>query len=1426
MTLTPRSQPQTPSRTGPDPRQQSPDRFGSSPPFETSRPLPQPPSPERPSSPSHPITTASALSRSGTLSWQNKGLSRGFGSVRGRPSPASRNPVRTQPEALRSTSPDRPEPEMSRKDIAASLSSRDPAWFRQTQDRSIGSAAYRKTSSQESDGNALSQSGMQLPGMSSRNVEARPVSPLPQPSNHIARQAPTRDVNLDGHNVLSTVRTPQLAPAAPVLMDANDSKPSDAHDVADAESMLSRSGSILGSGRPPSPTKGLGGFVQSAMMRRSDSVSKRWSVQANSGLKRGDSIASNRPMFSPPTTSTSTLGHARTLSRDPRMTRDGTSSPLSGSRPSSSHAPASGDISSTWQDQMTPQASSSPQTRPGNSSPTLPDQRPVTPPTMEPALSRSPSKTLDPRRWSPTKASWLESALSKPESPRPAPSKPDAPAWKLDMQRSKSQKDLQESPARPTSTFDPVSTGGLLRSPPPGGANKPPPLFGETLPQTKQPSLENAQSDSKTVAAPKKEERAQPSSPIVQNRQVDTAQQETPIPEPEAVKVVHSPVAPKVQTKSFSEPKLDFRSSLDKQPPALKPKPQTPPKTDFRAGLKSRQPASTDSGAAEPEFKAMFGKLKRTQTQNYKAPDVLKDNITRGKAGLSVTGGPQQTKRVDEFKESILQKKEDMKQGTGTVHKRNESDAQDKPTPDLPEALARRKTLHKAKPSTDTTTFPSTLSSRPPPEKPQVKPQALLARPSEPKPEPEPMSIPKKELEPKIPVIDNVTTKQEDKSASIVPGTKPAVLKQFSQPAKSSPKEPPRSPSPTKDNMSAKLAARLNPALANLITRGGSPKPHEGKPLSDISSNSIESRKVVQDHPEEGSGSLQHMTKARARGPKRRAPKAEAKNENEIPKPATVSIPATTEPTQGSTQVATRPDWKPKLEESSKFPNLNGSPQKAPSKPDTLPRSSPAISDVTKTTAYVDSPTPKADNLENKTRPVVASKSPELRRVSNRGPTEERPSSRPSTAGKPFDIATDETSQTKQSADFPPKDLHKPAPRALPLTPSKSKMNSPPKSADSASFESQASKVKPKPAGLGLNFADKAKKAVAADVLTPPSDSDMPSSNRTFAPVARAQQASSVTRIVQTFFGTLPNSTDRGEFDTEAFLKAQVNEVLRCKTLNHQIWEVQGDGKRIALPPGQEHILYEESMYISVHTFESDKGSKTTEAYLWAGDSVSDAAIEDAQLFYRKVARENGAKPEVVRQGMENSKFFSALGGIVIIRKSKSSALYMLCGRRHAGHVAFDEVEMSAANLCSGFPYLISAKFGKLYLWKGQGSGVDEISAAKLISMDLSLTGEIEEISEGSESAPFWESFSDPKAFKPSEMWSVRSIDQQKGFPCRLYRVEPERPKSSGGFWGLRSSSPPKSTNKMALQEISPFTQKDLDANSVHILDAYANIYV
>lgn len=276
-----------------------------------------------------------------------------------------------------------------------------------------------------------------------------------------------------------------------------------------------------------------------------------------------------------------------------------------------------------------------------------------------------------------------------------------------------------------------------------------------------------------------------------------------------------------------------------------------------------------------------------------------------------------------------------------------------------------------------------------------------------------------------------------------------------------------------------------------------------------------------------------------------------------------------------------------------------------------------------------------------------------------------------------------------------------------------------------------------------------------------------------------------------------------------------------------QIWEITGGGKQQTMPPQQEHILFEECMYLCVHHFETSAGSKLSEAYLWCGDAVSEAAVEDAQLFCRRTARENAAKLEVLKQGKESSNFFQALGGILIVRRSKAASLYMLCGRRHLGHIAFDEVDMSAACLCPGFSFLISAKFGKLYLWKGRGACADEVGCARLIGMDLGLTGEMEEVVEGEEPASFWEALSS-KPGKDTTKWNPHwaTRETHRGFPSRLYRIEQEQPRGIANLWGFRAASPPKAPPKLILEEITPYSQKDLEAGHVYILDSYSNIHV
>ncbi|KAK2066593.1 hypothetical protein P8C59_000398 [Phyllachora maydis] len=95
---------------------------------------------------------------------------------------------------------------------------------------------------------------------------------------------------------------------------------------------------------------------------------------------------------------------------------------------------------------------------------------------------------------------------------------------------------------------------------------------------------------------------------------------------------------------------------------ATKANQDTPPKNDFRTNLKPRAPPpDSGNGQSKDELKNVLGSLRRTRTQNYVAPDTLKSNILQGKSALSLTGGPKKTERVDELKEAILKKKDDIK---------------------------------------------------------------------------------------------------------------------------------------------------------------------------------------------------------------------------------------------------------------------------------------------------------------------------------------------------------------------------------------------------------------------------------------------------------------------------------------------------------------------------------------------------------------------------------------------------------------------------------------------------------------------------------------------------------------------------------------------------------------------------------------------
>ncbi|RPB06167.1 hypothetical protein L873DRAFT_1851083, partial [Choiromyces venosus 120613-1] len=179
-----------------------------------------------------------------------------------------------------------------------------------------------------------------------------------------------------------------------------------------------------------------------------------------------------------------------------------------------------------------------------------------------------------------------------------------------------------------------------------------------------------------------------------------------------------------------------------------------------------------------------------------------------------------------------------------------------------------------------------------------------------------------------------------------------------------------------------------------------------------------------------------------------------------------------------------------------------------------------------------------------------------------------------------------------------------------------------------------------------------------------------------------------------------------------------------------------------------------------------------------------------------------------LRQGRETSSFFEALGGVIITRRGSRPNLedghpYALCGRSCSGNIAFDEVDCSVSSLCSGFPFIVSAK-GNVFLWKGKGSTVEELGVARLIAYGMPEC-EVQEIEEGKEPEIFFDAVEGSAEDRASaDYWHLKP--SYRSYSTRLHKVD------------LNSKS--------KLIEIFPFCQSDLDSSEIYVVDAFFELYI
>lgn len=1339
------------------------------------------------SGPSLTTTSAAGVARSPTLSWQQRRPpSQHSERPRSRPLSviATENAARSPRSTPEPTTAEDENSTVSRDKISQMLSSKDPSWFRQTADRGENSPAYRKN--QVEDTNVVdvaSSSRVGLPGMArnSENVSGKGVRDSDSSTQRSISPSRTSSyASSMGRSVISgtTAISSSLGSPLPSLSAHRFEPPSsletddDTDGAARPLAMSPAQGRISPEriDRPASPTKGLGGFVQSAMMKRSDSVNKRWSVQSPAGLKRGDSVASNRSsvdhsVFNRPLT---LQPHSASASREtspsrPTSSHSNATVVQSIERPGSANSIRSSITAATTSDFAKP---SNPANR-SLMSPVMKESETIMARDTEAEATPpvSPSKTMDSRRWSPTKASWLESALNKPDSPKPkvmSPA-PQQPAWMAEIAKAKQNKSTSATPvSSPPVHKHQVSIGGLMRSPPLGGISPTPPNIG-SFPS---PAISGSSFRKDSV---------------VSNGEDTSSKPKMPVPRPPSAQSTVKSDKAESDIRSPTPSTLPKKSAVS---PSVKSKPETPPKKDFRSVLKPRHaPAETDK-KEEPEFKNALGQLRRTKTQNYVAPDELKDNITRGKAALSTTGGPKKTERVDEFKEAILEKKNSFKkaQAEGTGVARSAKAATSKEPAPLPEALTKKASLSKAN---------------------ITKEPSADAR------------------------VESLTN---DLKSDVEHVSLPMLHKETSAPARLQ----------TRVGGGGKLADRFNPALANILARGPPPAGELARPSSPVTVQTSAGDAARNEASEGQAPQLTHMTKARARGPRRKAPTnvataAEPEPEVEAQPQEKTLVTVVKEvrkeekkpekaPEAEREKRVTTPSSPRKLAISDRLKFLNEAATAKESKTSRTqpPRSPSPVKDIARLLSKDNQPqqsiADQKPTLITKPKPATLPKSPSLKdtveiptKASPRSPPTSKPAS-PLLSRRPMPIAS---SKQEQSSEPPRSDVDTESVVSVrdgasifagaagrgrlreKTTPVKEPIKLPTQKDEDTAMENAGLRS---PNGSDANRNSEIPVEAPSPVTVRKSDPPPPTSpkqstrsinagitprplpeppvkqnstapitntatppfpKKLSQPVPHSTQAAT---LLEQYFGKHSStSMPAYKIDTAAVLASKPSDPPKIKSLRSQLFLLSGDGKKTPVPTDRERILFEDNMFLCTHTFGTEGGKRVTEVYFWAGDGVPESSIDDAELFAHREAKAAVGTLVNLRQGMETSEFIEALGGILIVRRGSSQkydslARSILRGRKYAGQMVFDEVEFSTASLCSGFPHLISAGSGKSYLWKGKGSSIDELSCARLIGMDFGVGADIQEVKDGAEPTEFLAMFGPHgQIMKSADHWRLKA---------------------------------------------------------------------
>eukprot|EP00058_Branchiostoma_floridae_P019974 XP_002605464.1 hypothetical protein BRAFLDRAFT_120671 [Branchiostoma floridae] len=260
-----------------------------------------------------------------------------------------------------------------------------------------------------------------------------------------------------------------------------------------------------------------------------------------------------------------------------------------------------------------------------------------------------------------------------------------------------------------------------------------------------------------------------------------------------------------------------------------------------------------------------------------------------------------------------------------------------------------------------------------------------------------------------------------------------------------------------------------------------------------------------------------------------------------------------------------------------------------------------------------------------------------------------------------------------------------------------------------------------------------------------------------------------------------------------------------------QVWRIEGP-EMVEVKSSQYGQFYGGDCYIILYTYQV-RNRDAYIIYYWQGrhatvDELGTSALKAVELDDQY----NGAPVQVrVTMGKEPNHFMAIFKGKLIIYEGGTSReggqsqaadtrLFQVRGTDETNTKAI-EVPARSASLNSNDVFVLQSP-SNVHLWYGKGASGDEREMAKTVSRLISKR-DPEIVIEGQEKPDFWNAIGGKAPYASAP----RLQEEEQDNPARLFLVS-------------------NATGRVVVDEISDFTQDDLEEDDVMILDTWDQVFV